>query len=201
MSTFPETIKAKLAEEVGRIQQGMICVIDTFDKETMRANVKPLMAEKPIGNSEPEALPILPNIPVGYIWDGNYYIRPDYQNGTTVWVTFATHDIDESLKGNIKQESERVFDLSSAMVVCGIAQTDQDMPAEFGSEDGLLIGHKDGNAYIKFESDKVTAIYGTKKVEFSDGGMRFFNGALWTNYMTHQHTETGAITSAPIAGT
>lgn len=202
MTTFPEALKQKLNDELNRVQQGMVCLIDKFDKQTMRADVKPLLAEPPVGKSPPAPLPILPNLPVQFLFDGAFYIRPDYKAGTMVWVTFATHDVDNSLKGSTLEESKRVFDLSSASVVCAVAPTDWTPPAEFGSEDGLLIGHKDGAGYIKFESDKMTSVFGTKKLEFSNGGMRFFNGALWTNFMTHTHpTAATGPPSPPTPGT
>lgn len=190
MTTFSKEIKEAIESRVNRAQQGMVCLIENFDMQAMRADVKPLMAEKAVGNSDPVALPILPDIPVAFLYAGNFYIRPDYQTGDMVWVTFATRDIDESLKGNTKEESERTFDLSSASVAYGVAPTDWTPPTEFGDA-GLLIGHKDGNAYIHFGASAITGIFGTKKVEWSNGGMRFYNGAVWTNFMTHTHAGVG----------
>lgn len=203
MSTFSGVVKDMVNLQVKQAQQGMVCVIDTFDKQTMRADVRPLVAEPPVGNSVPAPLPILPNLPVQFLFAGSFYIRPDYAVGDMVWVTFATHDIDSSLEGSTLEESKRVFDLSSASVAYAVAPTGWTAPAEFGTDDGLLIGHKDGNAYLRFEDDKVTAFFqgGARKVEWSSGGMRFWNGAVWTNFMTHKHVETGASTLAPTAGT
>lgn len=202
MTTFAEVVKAKIAAEVKGVQQGLVCLIDRFDKQTMRADVRPLQANPPVGNSLPEPYPILPNLPVQFLFAGDFYIRPDYQAGDMVWVTFATHDVDNSLREDTLEESKRVFDLSSASVSHAVAPTDWTSPTEFSGA-GLLIGHKDGDAYLQFEDDKVTAFFqaGARKVEWSNGGMRFWNGSVWTNFMTHTHNETGAVTLAPNAGT
>lgn len=190
MSGFAEMMERKIEKETLRIQQGLVAKIVKFDKQAMRADVQPIIAEPPDGSADPEPYPILPDLPVGFIWDGAFYIRPDYQDDTMVWVTFSTRDIDEPLKDNTVEESKRVFDLSSAMVVCGLAPTDWTPPTEF-SDAGLIMGHKDGAAYIQFGSSVITGIFGTKKVEWSNGGMRFFNGAVWTNFMTHTHAGVG----------
>lgn len=201
MSEFTEMLEQKIEDEVVRAQQSMVCKIVEFDKETMRATVQPLLAEKAVGEAAPVALPLLPNIPVNFLFAGGFYIRPHYAVDDMVTVTFSTHDIDESLEGTTKEVSEKVLDLANATVTGGVAPTGWSHPAEFESEDGLLIGHEDGDAYLKFEDSVVTAIFGTKKVEWSNSGMRFFNGALWTNFMTHKHVETGASTNSPTVGT
>jgi len=191
MVTFSKVVADKIKEEVKRVEQGLVCEIDRFDKSTMRADVKPLTAEPPVGNATAVPLPILPNLPVQYLHAGKYYIRPHYEPGDMVWVTFATHDVDNSLEGKTLEESKRVFDLSSASVSHAVAPTNWTPPTEFDSEDGLLIGHEDGAGYLKFESDKVTGIFGANKVELASGGMRVFNGAVWTNFMTHTHAGVG----------
>jgi hypothetical protein len=194
-------IENKIDTSLLEVQQSMVCEITKFNKQTMRADVQPLLSEEPVGNAVARTFPIISNIPVKYLYDGAFYMRPDYQVGTMVWVTFATHEIDDSLKGEKLEASKVVFDIANACVMGGVARTGATTPAEFDSEDGLLIGHKDGAAYLKFESDKITAIFGTKKVELSNGGMRFFDGVLWTNFMTHKHIETGVVTLSPTAGT
>lgn len=203
MSTWAGVTKEAIVKEVQRVEQGLVGLISSFDKETMRADVKPLQADPAVGNSAPVPLPVLPSIPVSLIYAGDFYIRPNYQEGDMVWVSFATRDIASSLRGETLERSKRVFDLSSASVAYAIAPTDWTPPAEF-SEDGLLIGHKDGDAYLKFESDKVTAYFdgGDKKVEWSDGGMRFWNGTAWTNFATHVHpTAAAGPPSPPTPGT
>lgn len=193
-SVMEEWIAARLKEA----QQGLVAEVVKFDKQAMRADVKPFLQD--VAEGEKIDWPTLPNLPVQMILAGGFYIRPDYQAGDLVWVTFATHDIDDALGNKRLPKSEKVFDLASASVTCGVTPDGWTPPTEFGSEDGLLVGHIGGNAYVLFEDDKVTAIFGTRKVEWSTGGMRFFNGAVWTNFMTHTHTETGTITTGPIAG-
>lgn len=199
---FAEMLENKVDKTLLEVQQSMVCVIVKYDKSAMRADVQPLLAEEPVGNAASVPFPLIPNIPVNAVMSGSFYIRPAYDVGDKVWVSFATHEIGESLKDNTLEASKVVFDLTSACVIGGVTGPNDVPPAEFATEDGLLIGHKDGDAYLKFESNKVTAFFdgGDKKVEWSSGGMRFWNGSVWTNFMTHTHTETGTVTTGPIPG-
>lgn len=200
---FAEMLENKIDASLLEVQQSMVCVITKYDKSAMRADVQPLLAEEPVGNAAPVPFPLIANIPVNAVMSGKFYIRPAYDVGDKVWVSFATHEIDESLKDNTLEASKIVFDLASACVIGGVTGPNDTPPVEFGTEDGLLIGHKLGDAYLRFESDKVTAFFqgGSRKVEWSNGGMRFWNGINWTNFMTHKHTETGTVTTSPITGT
>jgi len=195
---FNSVIEEWILARLKQAQQGLVAKVVLFDKEAMRADVKPFLQDK--AGSELIDWPTLPKIPVQMLIAGDFYIRPDYQPGDLVWVTFATHDIDDSLGEKQLPKSVKTFDLASACVVGGVTPDGWTPPTEFGAEDGLLIGHKDGDAYLKFESDKATAVFGTKKVEMSNGGVRVFDGAVWTNFMTHVHVETGVSTLAPTVG-
>ncbi len=186
---FNDLMEEWIGARQREVQQGLVAEVVLFDKEAMRADVKPFLQD--VAEGDRIDWPTLPKLPVLMIIAGSNYIRPVYEPGDLVWVTFATHDIDDGLGNKRLPKSKKVFDLASASVVCGVTPDGWTPPAEFGTEDGLLIGHKDGDAYVRFESDKVTAVFGTKKVEWSDGGMRFFNGALWTNFMTHTHAGVG----------
>ena len=57
MTTFPEALKQKISDEVNRVQQGLVGVIENFNKQTMRADVRPLIANPPVGKSAPEPYP------------------------------------------------------------------------------------------------------------------------------------------------
>jgi hypothetical protein len=198
---WTDYIEELIQSRIERIEQGLVCKIQSFDKQAMRADVVPFIQEKREGQLE--NYPTLPGVPVAYLFSGEFYIRPHYLPDDLVWVTFATRDIESSLRETVAEESPKRFDLENACVIGGVAPTGFTAPDEF-SEDGLLIGHTGGDAYIQFESDKMTALFdaGSKKVELSDGGMRFFNGSVWTNFMTHVHpTAATGPPSPPTVGT
>ncbi|MBN2157929.1 MAG: hypothetical protein JW807_00935 [Spirochaetes bacterium] len=133
---------------------GCIGRIEKHDTQTMRADVKPLLKYMATGETVAKEFQVLPDIPVQFLWAGGYYIRPKYQNGDLVWVTFATHEIQRGLKGSPDSISGRLFSLENASVAHGISKTNWSPPAEF-SKDGLLIGHKDGNFYFHIQDDQV----------------------------------------------
>ena len=170
------------------IKQGMVCLIESFDGERMRADVKPLMKIK--GDTKEEDLPILPDIPVCLINGGADYMRPDYSKGDMVWVTFATNDIDNSLEGSTRTESGKLFDLANASVVCGVAEEGWSHPTEF-SKPGLLMGRKDGSAYIQFTSGKITMYFGSNKVEFDNAGVKATVAGQFYTLKNHIHAGPG----------
>jgi len=145
---FTQFIKDVLNQFGQNIQIGIPAVIDSFDKSAMRANVKfYLQTEDREGNATD--YPIVPNIPVQFLYSGGFYIRPDYQPGDNVWVTFATFDISDALDENTMPESG-LFGMHNASVAGGIASNKFTAPASF-SNDGLLIGMGD-NTYIQFDA-------------------------------------------------
>lgn len=179
-----------------RSQQGMVCKVVEFDKETMRADVQPYLKDDSQVGEDPEDYPTLPSIPVGISFGGGFYIRQVYDVDDLVWVTFATHDIDEPMKENAQPASKKTFDLENASIAYGLIKTGKTTPSEF-SDSGLLIGHEDGNAYVRFENNKITMFFGADKVEFDSGGMKAFIAAVGTNFLTHVHGVAG---TPPVPG-
>jgi hypothetical protein len=89
-----------------QIQLGLPCKIEKFDKEKMRADVQPFMKIK--NNMDEEiTYPILSNLPVQFIYAGGFYIRPAYERGDNVWVTFSTFDMSNGLDEYTRAESKK----------------------------------------------------------------------------------------------
>ena len=187
-----------------QIQLGFTGKIDNFYKDTMRADVTPLLISVANDDSTKD-YPSLSKIPVNFVWAGGYYIRPDYQAGDLVWITFSTFDIFSALSGTKSKESDDIFGLQNACVSGGIAKTGFTAPNSFAAEDGLLIGEKSGNAFIVFGKDSI-------KMKFADGAItttfdatgivtdmdvKSLKGAHSLN--THAHQVLGPImSSAPV---
>ena len=186
---YTEYLKKMLDDKVLQIQQGMIGTIESFDRQTMRADVLPIIAQRN-DDGDLQQYPVLPRIPVGLIWAGGFYLCPDYKKGDLVWITFATRDIDEPMRENVKEESKKVFGLENACVICSVAKTNRTMPTEF-SESGLLIGHEDGNAYIRFEDDKIVMVFGTREITFDANGIKSDSGIIFHTLDGHFHSSFG----------
>ncbi|WP_061218439.1 Gp138 family membrane-puncturing spike protein, partial [Leptospira weilii] len=119
----------------------------------MTANVKLLFKQKD-GQGEEIDFPVLSNIRVGTLWAGDFYIKPDYKRGDTVWISFSTHDTSDAVRGLSTPVSESLFDLQSACVVCGF-KGELNPPAITSNLSGLLIGHKHGKSLIQLDDDTI----------------------------------------------
>lgn len=136
------------------IQLGMVGKIKKFDKTKMRADVQPLL--KSVNSLGQEVdYPVLSDLPVLYYYGGGFYIRPVFDVDDLVWVGFSSFDIDNALNGYARAESGKMFSIENACVISGLSKTNMSAPLAY-SESGLVMGHKDGNAVIKFDSGQVT---------------------------------------------
>jgi len=195
--SFTAFLRKLVEDRTEEIQQGMVCKIESFDKSTMRADVQPLLTfEDPVTRAQKD-LPKLPDVPVQFLYAGGFYIRPQYSAGDLVWVTFATHDVDEALDELKRPISPKTFGIENAMVVGGLAPNKWTPPAEFGSEDGLLIGEEGGAAYIKFGTSDITFKAGTLEVKIDASGIEVKDGADKTEITAGdvKATKTGVFTT------
>jgi hypothetical protein len=71
-------------------------------------------------------------------------------------------------------------------VSAGIAPTGWQPPAEF-SQQGLLIGQKDGNAYIQFTENGINMAFGQTTIAFSASGMSVTEDGVEYDFVTHIH--------------
>jgi hypothetical protein len=168
--SFSELIDDYWNDRAQSMQVGLVATIEKFEKGKMRADVKPLLKLKNSLGDETD-YPVLSDVPVSFLHAGGFYVRPEYERGDYVWVTFATNDISNSLDGNTRAASDKKFSLENACVVNGIAKNNFSAPSEFDSEDGLLIGHKDGNSYMVFSDDKIVFKTNQNEVEIGDNGI------------------------------
>lgn len=180
VADFSTFLRDYLNEFTRQIQLGLICKIEKFDKEKMRADVQPFMKIKNKLDEE-TTYPILSDLPVQFIYAGGFYIRPMYERGDIVWVSFSTYDISEGLNETSRTESERTFSMENACVSHAIASSKFKTPAEFSSEDGLIIGEGGGNSYMVYSKDDIKMKFnsGATEVIFSSDEikMKFNSGA------------------------
>jgi hypothetical protein len=211
MSTYDlaSLLKDSFNSFVKQIQIGLPCKITKFDKEMMRADVQPFLKQSYTSDDDTTTetqYPIIPNIPVMFINAGDYYIRPPYKIGDMVWVGFSSRNIDTSLDEYSRVEAEALFSMENACVLGSIVSNKFTPPTEFTTEDGLIIGEKNGNSYIVFEADNVTFkfIGGTIETKFDSQGMSYgTTGSTLHTLQLHTHPTggPGAPTSPPTIGT
>jgi len=194
---------------------GCIGRIESHNTQTMRADVKPLLTYTVSGEKTEHDFKVLPDIPVLFLYAGGFYIRPKYKKGDLVWVTFATHEIRQGLKGRSDSTGGRLFSMENAAVEHGIAKTGWRAPTQF-TDDGLLIGHENGNMYFQLTDNKVKVkgdfeIDGDLKIKGkveADGEVTAMNQTPGTavKLSTHKHPYTDtpagpATTQSPTPGT
>ena len=156
------------------INNCMLGKIESFNAETMKANVMPLVKNKNKDDTF-EDISMLIEVPVSLIRAGPFVIRPPYKSGDTVLVVFADSDIENTLLSGDTSEpnSTRRHSLDDAIVVGGIMPFTIALPDEH-SED-LVIAKDDftskivlgDDGSIEIKSDKQISICGPTKDDFT----------------------------------
>lgn len=150
----------RYTDKKGRgMQLGMVCQVESFNANTMRADVLPLVREKN-ELDEVSNYPVIPGIPVQYVQIGqNCYIKPFYQRGDLVWVGFSTFDISNSLSGSGRKQEVRpdskIFGLENACLLGRIAEQ----------------GWSEPENMIKFEDGKLTLKVGSTELSIGSDGI------------------------------
>ena len=141
--SYTEFIEDFWEDRASQIQTGLIGKIQKFDKQKMRADVQPLLKLKNALNESID-YPILQDVPVLMFYGGGFYVRPVYQSGDLVWIGFSTFDIENSLNGYSRNQSEKLFGIENAVILGGIAKNNYSAPAEF------IISTETSPAYASF---------------------------------------------------
>ena len=118
--TFTAFLKDVMRLFGSNIQLGLPAIIEKFDKSTMRADVKFYLQSEQADGTKVD-YPIVSNIPVQFIYAGGFYIRPPYEQGDNVWVSFSTFDIANALDEYTRSESNGIFGMHNACVSGAIA--------------------------------------------------------------------------------
>ncbi len=173
MSEFSRFLSDMLQHFGESVQIGMVGKIQSFDKLKMRATVQPLL-RKQNAAGESSQLPILANVPVAFVATGKYFIRPIYETGDLVWLTFATHDIFASLKGAPALTSDQIFGVQNACVVNGLLRSGGSIGGDIDDASGMAVGAQD--MFLEFQEEKIIAHLNGNTVEFTDEGLSVKDG-------------------------
>ena len=159
MEKFADTIASG-------INNCMLGRIESFNAETLKANIMPLVKNKNKDDTF-EDVSMLIEVPVALIRAGPFVIRPPYKSGDMVLVVFADSDIENTLLSGDKSEpnSTRRHSLDDAIVVGGIMPFTNTLPNEH-SED-LVIAKDDFTAKIVLSEDGSIEIKSDKQITIS----------------------------------
>lgn len=173
----------------GQINSCMLGKIEKFDPTTMKAQVVPLIKDKPM----------LIEVPVSFMRAGPFIIRPPYKKGDMVLIVFADADIDNILlTGDVSEpNTNRSHSMDDAIVVGGIMPFTANLPGEHA--DDLVIAKSDLTVKIVLTQDGNIIIQGGKVFLGSDTAAEGIPlGDTLKQWLDgHTHPYSGGTTSAP----
>lgn len=181
---------------------GCIGKIESHDLVTMRADVKPLLKYTAEGGILAQDFAVISKVPVLFLYAGGFYIRPEYQRGDLVWVTFATHGIQSGLMGLADPTDEGAFSRDSAAVVHGLTPTVWVPPIDI-TKPGLVIGHEGGASLMQITETGISimgAVDVTGDVTVT-GEVTAKSMTTPVNLSTHLHPTGVGPSGSPTPGT
>ncbi|WP_249262317.1 baseplate J/gp47 family protein [Leptospira alexanderi] len=167
----PEVLQEKLNRELSKIWTGLYGKIDSYDKTTLTATVKPLLQ---IPTEEGfRDLPLLVKLPVNVFYSGGILIIPDYRRGDIVYLAPSPHSIQNSIRGMLDKTQENEdeiaaprFGLENCSVAFGIPTRPFKLPPTV-QKPGLVICNATGNCYINITESDIELKSGMVPVEKS----------------------------------
>lgn len=148
----PEILQEKINSELCKVWTGLYGKIDSFDKSSLTASVKPLL--KVPTENDFEELPLLVRLPVNVFYSGGLMIVPDYQRGDVVYLAPSPYSIQNSIRGMIDKTQEDLdslepprFGLENCSVAFGIPTQPFQLPPAV-QRTGLTVCDATGSTYI-----------------------------------------------------
>ena len=153
---FDSFLEFMIEDKMQNIYQGAVGRIESFDTQTMRADVEILLQTRAnIDSDEVKDIGIIGDIPVNYIHFGDYYIRPEYKKDDLVWVGFSSFDFDASLDLTTQPNDTSFSDITNCVVISGLAKKNFSAPNSF-SESGLIVGYKE--TYLQVNENDIKIV-------------------------------------------
>lgn len=157
-SEFREFVNEMAGEQVEGVHTSAIARIETFDPETMKADVTLVQSGEEVFE-----------VPVSFISAGEFFIRPPYKKGELVMVVFAESSIDEVITTG-EQRKARAKDkhnISDAMVIQGVKPFNAKLP--FQHSDDLVIAKRDYSSKIVLKKNGEVVIESNSNIYLGDG--------------------------------
>ncbi|EMF82202.1 hypothetical protein LEP1GSC188_3418 [Leptospira weilii serovar Topaz str. LT2116] len=155
----PKVLQDKINQELSKVWTGLYGKIDSYDKSSLTAKVKPLL--KVPTEEEFQELPILVKLPVNVFHSGGVLIVPDYKRNDLVYLAPSPYPIRDSIRGqfgktqnDLSQTEAPSFSLENCSVIGGVPNHPFQLPPTV-QKDGLVICDTLGNSYILISSSAI----------------------------------------------
>jgi hypothetical protein len=152
-----------MGEAFSELHTCLLGKIQSFDGQKMTADVVPL-AKRKLADGRMEAMPLISQAPVMFMYANGFFIRPPLKPGDLVVVVFAERELDAVLLSGTPQapSSNRHHGLEDAIVLGGWLPFAGSLPVS-GADD-LVIGHKDGKVTITITPEGTVDIAAPKGI-------------------------------------
>ncbi len=140
-ATLNDAIGAALAAAISQIHTCLPGKVESFDFRTRKASIKPLI-KRPYLDGNPQALPVIPGVPVLFPWGGTGSLTFPMQRGDTGAIFFTERAMEVWLSrgGDAAPGDPRMFDITDAIFIPGLAPFNVSGPAEDGESLLLKFG-------------------------------------------------------------
>lgn len=122
--TFLETLETAVDEGIGEIYSMLPGKIELYDPVLQKANVKPLIKRRFVGedgNEDADVLPVLMDVPILFPRGGGYFLSFPLIPGDNVTLLFADRSIDDYLYGDGVIDTDpkdlRKYDITDAVAI------------------------------------------------------------------------------------
>lgn len=151
-ASLNDAIGAAIAAAIAQIHTCIPGRVESFDYRTRKASVKPLI-KRPYLDGEPQALPVIPGVPVMFPWAGEASLTFPVPRGTTGTIFFTERAMEVWLSrgGDAPPGDPRKFDITDGVFIPGMAPFNVTGPAEDG--ESLLL--KFGTAKFRMNAGKI----------------------------------------------
>lgn len=163
MSEALKFLDGLLGEALADLHTCVLGKIQSFDGQKMTADVIPL-AKRKLADGRVEALPVISQAPVMFLYANGFFVRPPLKPGDMVVVVFAERELDAVLLSGAPQSpaSTRHHGLEDAIVLGGWLPFYGNLPVS--GDDDLIIGRTDGKVTITVTPDGTVDITAPKGI-------------------------------------
>lgn len=202
--TNPELLDFAIEQALLKVRTIMLAECVSFNEERNTVNVQPLIMKKAINSTEPEMLPVIQDIPVGYYGAGGVVITYKPEAGDVCELHVSDRSIEQwKKKGGITDpQRARHHDFNDSIAYFGLNEYDNAYQALRG---GMDIRTRDGNTSINLVDGNVEVEIGNTPIMTLTSGEAVFSVPVKAPSAEIDTTVTAATVSAStsleVAGT
>lgn len=167
-----DLVKAIVNNALDELHTAIPARVESFNPQTMRANVTLLRKRRVSADSDPEPIPPILEVPVLLIKGGDFVIRSPVKKGDTVLVVFSERAMDYLLIDGNPQDPrfKRRHALDDAIAIPGLLnQSEAKLPSEH-AEDMLVYHRQIGSKVVLRQSGDLLVQVGQHRLELRADG-------------------------------